>query len=93
MPLLRRAAAALLGFTRPTSADLGGMLADHYAETLREVVSAKAEHREPAASAGEEAPTDPVVDLMTALEASVAKVRESRGESGPPATVHEIPKA
>ncbi|MEE1813762.1 Ku protein, partial [Streptomyces sp. SP18ES09] len=41
---------------------------------------------------GEEAPTAPVVDLMAALEASVAEARKARGESGPPATVHEMPK-
>lgn len=33
-----------------------------------------------------------VVDLMAALEASVAKARESRGEDAGPGTVHETPK-
>ncbi|MFB7239362.1 hypothetical protein ACFCXK_31860 [Streptomyces sp. NPDC056269] len=33
-----------------------------------------------------------MVDLMAALEASVAKAKESRGEGGGPATVHEMPK-
>ena len=73
--------------------DLGDILTDHYTEALLEVINAKAEHREPTAPAGEEAPAAPVVDLMAALEASVAKAREARGEtSGPPATVHELPK-
>ncbi|MFF5972202.1 Ku protein [Streptomyces sp. NPDC012769] len=73
-------------------ADLGDALKDHYTEALHEVIEAKAEHREPKAVAGEEAPTAPVVDLMAALEASVAKARESRGEGGAPGTVHEMPK-
>lgn len=29
---------------------------------------------------------------MAALEASVTKAKEARGESGGPATVHEMPK-
>ncbi|MFJ8663503.1 hypothetical protein [Streptomyces sp. NPDC093795] len=74
-------------------ADLGDLLTDHYTEALVEVFSAKAEHRSPAPVAGEEAPSAPVVDLMAALEASVAKAKESRGETGEgPATVHEMPK-
>ncbi|MFB6629963.1 Ku protein [Streptomyces sp. NPDC056362] len=68
-------------------------VADHYTDALLEVLEAKAEHRAPAGPAGEEAPTAPVVDLMAALEASVAKAKEARGEtSGPPAIVHEMPK-
>ncbi|MFB9558583.1 non-homologous end joining protein Ku, partial [Streptomyces roseoviridis] len=73
-------------------ADLGDWLKDRYTEALYEVIEAKAEHRAPAPVAGEEAPTAPVVDLMAALEASVAKAKESRGESAGPATVHEMPK-
>ncbi|MER7517762.1 Ku protein [Streptomyces sp. NPDC126499] len=73
-------------------ADLGDWLTDHYTEALYEVIAAKAEHRQPKPVEGEEAPTAPVVDLMAALEASVAKARESRGETGGPATVHEMPK-
>ncbi|MFI8966940.1 hypothetical protein ACIGO8_33070 [Streptomyces sp. NPDC053493] len=73
-------------------ADLGDWLTDHYTEALVEVISAKAEHREPAPIAGEEPEAVPVVDLMAALEASVAKAKESRGETGGPATVHEMPK-
>ncbi|MFJ6354822.1 Ku protein [Streptomyces sp. NPDC092046] len=70
--------------------DLGDTLTDHYTEALIEVINAKAEHRTPALVEGEEAPAAPVVDLMAALEASVAKAREDRGET--PATVHTMPK-
>ncbi|MFJ2058185.1 hypothetical protein ACIOMM_19850 [Streptomyces sp. NPDC087908] len=74
--------------------DLGDTLKDHYTDALLEVISARAKHREPAAPAGEEAPAAPVVDLMAALEASVAKAKEARGETpaGAEATVHEMPK-
>ncbi|MFE6713864.1 Ku protein [Streptomyces sp. NPDC057695] len=65
---------------------------DHYTEALHEVIEAKAEHRAPAAPEAERGEAAPVVDLMAALEASVAKAKESRGESGGPATVHEMPK-
>lgn len=68
-------------------------LTDHYREALVEVIEAKAEHREPHAPEGEEAaPAGKVVDLMAALEESVAKAKEARGETGKPATVHEMPK-
>ncbi|MET9726186.1 hypothetical protein [Streptomyces zaomyceticus] len=41
---------------------------------------------------GEEKPAAPVVDLMAALEKSVADARERRGETaGGEATVHEMP--
>ncbi|MET9954490.1 Ku protein [Streptomyces sp. NPDC006339] len=73
-------------------ADLGDWLTDHYTEALHEVIEAKTEHRAPRPVGGEEAPTAPVVDLMAALEASVAKAKESRGEGGAPGTVHEMPK-
>ncbi|MEV7376462.1 hypothetical protein AB0O51_36940 [Streptomyces sp. NPDC090301] len=56
------------------------------------MISAKAEHCEPAPLEGEAEGTAAVVDLMAALEASVAKAKESCGESGGPATVHEMPK-
>ncbi|MGO4635009.1 Ku protein [Streptomyces sp. 2RAF24] len=73
--------------------DLGEQLTDHYTDALIEVINAKAEHRTPALAEGEEAPAAQVVDLMAALEASVAKAREDRGE-GPttPGTVHAMPK-
>ncbi|MFE5628292.1 Ku protein [Streptomyces sp. NPDC056543] len=68
-------------------------LVDHYRDALVEVIEAKAEHRQPAPVAGEEAPAGQVVDLMAALEESVAKAKEALGETGEHATVHEIPKA
>ncbi|MFH8582517.1 hypothetical protein [Streptomyces zaomyceticus] len=66
---------------------------DHYTEALHEVIEAKAEHRAPTPTTGEEKTAAPVVDLMAALEKSVADARERRGESsgGSEATVHEMP--
>ncbi|MGW6564999.1 non-homologous end joining protein Ku [Streptomyces sp. NPDC054975] len=68
-------------------------LTDQYREALVEVIAAKSEHRAPAAPEGAEAtPAGQVVDLMAALEESVAKAKEARGETGGDATVHEMPK-
>ncbi|MDV9192296.1 hypothetical protein R6L23_29515 [Streptomyces sp. SR27] len=65
---------------------------DRYTEALHEVIEAKAEHREPAPAEGEAKEAAPVVDLMAALEKSVADARERRGEAGGgAATVHEMP--
>ncbi|MFF9070490.1 Ku protein [Streptomyces sp. NPDC014891] len=67
-------------------------VSDQYTVALHEVIDAKAEHRAPKPAEGEEKAASPVVDLMAALEASVAKAKESRGEtSGGEATVHEMP--
>ncbi|MEU4077956.1 hypothetical protein [Streptomyces venezuelae] len=69
-------------------------VAAHYPEALHEVIAAKAEtgpRSPPRAGRGRAAP---VVDLMAALEESVADARERRGETaGGEATVHEMPKA
>lgn len=67
---------------------------DHYTEALHEVIDAKAEHRAPKPAGGEEKEAAPVVDLMAALEKSVADARERRGETpaGGEATVHTMPK-
>ncbi|WP_055601887.1 hypothetical protein [Streptomyces aureus] len=67
---------------------------DHYTEALHEVIEAKAEHRASKPAEGEEKPATPVVDLMAALDKSVADARERRGETsgGGEATVHEMPK-
>ncbi|MFC4611439.1 Ku protein [Streptomyces maoxianensis] len=65
---------------------------DHYREALEEVIAAKAAGKKPPKPAGEPAPAGQVVDLMSALNASVQAAKESRGESGRPATVHEMPK-
>ncbi|MFF8610865.1 Ku protein [Streptomyces sp. NPDC015346] len=68
-------------------------LVDHYRDALVEVIEAKAEHRDVRPAEGtEEAPSGRVVDLMAALQESVAKAKESRGETGGPATVHEMQK-
>ncbi|WP_055599653.1 Ku protein [Streptomyces aureus] len=66
---------------------------DHYTEALHEVIEAKAEQREPAPAEGEAKEAAPVVDLMAALEKSVADARERRGATsgGGEATVHEMP--
>ncbi|MGW0777516.1 Ku protein, partial [Streptomyces sp. NPDC002835] len=64
---------------------------DHYREAVQEVIAAKAEGREPPAAEEEAEPGGQVVDLMAALNASVAKARESRGEDEH-ATVHEMPQ-
>ncbi|MFD7976330.1 hypothetical protein [Streptomyces sp. NPDC059071] len=59
---------------------------------LYEVIEAQAEHRAPALAPGGEAEAAPAVDLMAALQASVAKAKEARGETGAGlATVHEMP--
>ncbi|MEV6357950.1 Ku protein [Streptomyces hydrogenans] len=92
---IERALTLLESMTVEHLADLGDTLTDHYTEALHEVIEAKAEHREPRAVEGEAAPAGQVVDLMAALEASVAEARERRGEApegGGAATVHEMPK-
>ncbi|MGW1496154.1 Ku protein [Streptomyces sp. NPDC002402] len=67
-----------------------GDLTDHYKEALEEVITAKIEDRQLQAPA----PREPVlVDLMAALNESVAAARQSRGESDEHATVHEIPRS
>jgi DNA end-binding protein Ku len=63
---------------------------DHYREALEEVIAAKAEGKQPAPAVATE-PAGQVVDLMAALNASVAQARESRGEREH-AAVHEMPK-
>lgn len=67
-------------------------LTDHYRQALEDVIAAKAEGRQPSAPQDEEKPAGEVVDLMAALDASVAAAREQRGEGGD-ATVHEMPGA
>ncbi|MFH8931355.1 Ku protein [Streptomyces pristinaespiralis] len=64
---------------------------DHYREALEELIAAKAQGKQPAPVAEAQEPGGQVVDLMAALNASVAQARESRGE-GEHATVHEMPK-
>ncbi|MFD9033268.1 Ku protein [Streptomyces sp. NPDC059567] len=91
---IREALALLEAMSVEHLADVGeAELTDQYREALVEVIEAKAEHREPKAAEGTEAaPAGKVMDLMAALEDSVARAKASRGESGKPATVHEMPK-
>lgn len=67
---------------------------DHYTEALHELIAARAEHRAPRPVEAEPAAA-PVIDLMAALEASVAEAKQRRGETpaggGGEATVHEMP--
>jgi DNA end-binding protein Ku len=67
----------------------GPEFTDQYTEAVEQLIEAKREHKEPPKAEEPEAPTGKVVDLMAALQESVAKARTARGED---ATVHEIPK-
>lgn len=64
-------------------------LHDEYRESLEAVIRAKSEGKAAPEVPEREEPTGEVVDLMAALNASVEKAKERRGE---PATVHEMPK-
>ncbi|MEV4996644.1 hypothetical protein [Streptomyces niveus] len=64
---------------------------DTYMDALEELIEAKAEGKTPAAPKTERKGGGQVVDLMSALEQSVQKAKESRGESGEDATVHDMP--
>ncbi|MFD6491373.1 Ku protein [Streptomyces sp. NPDC060188] len=75
---------------RMTRDDLDGPeFVDRYNDAVAEVIKAKREGVEPPTAAEETKPAGKVVDLMAALQESVAKARESRGED---ATVHDLPK-
>lgn len=75
---------------RLTRDDLEGEeFTDRYTEAVEQLIEAKREHKEPPKAAEEPEAPGQVVDLMAALQESVAKARESRGED---ATVHEMPK-
>ncbi|WP_435227414.1 Ku protein [Streptomyces sp. Tue6028] len=67
----------------------GDDLRDTYTEAVEELIEAKREHREPPAVAEPAQERAQIVDLMAALQESVAKAREARGED---ATVHEMSK-
>ncbi|MER5312660.1 Ku protein [Streptomyces sp. NPDC002773] len=66
-------------------------LVDRYREAVLEVIEAKAEHRQPRQTGEPSAPASQVVDLMAALQDSVAKAKAARGETSEDATVHEMP--
>ncbi|MFB7313128.1 Ku protein [Streptomyces sp. NPDC056192] len=64
---------------------------DHYREALEELIAAKSEGKEiPSPDEGEARQPAQVVDLMAALNASVQRAKESRGETDDHATVHEM---
>jgi DNA end-binding protein Ku len=63
---------------------------DAYTEAVAELIKAKRENREVPAAPEPAAATGQLVDLMAALNASVAKARASR-EGGGDAEVHELP--
>ncbi|MEV7130120.1 Ku protein [Streptomyces sp. NPDC093260] len=65
---------------------------DTYTEALARVIEAKREHREPAEAPEPAAEPAKVLDLMAALNESVARARQDRGESDTHADVHEMPK-
>ncbi|MFB7595228.1 hypothetical protein [Streptomyces sp. NPDC056160] len=55
-----------------------------------QIIEAKREHREPAEASEPEAEPSQVLDLMAALNESVARARHSRGEGKGEAVVHEM---
>jgi len=64
---------------------------DTYTEAVAELIEAKREHREPAAAVEPAAESGQLVDLMAALNESVAKAKAARSDGGD-ADVHEMPK-
>ncbi|MFD9871737.1 Ku protein [Streptomyces niveus] len=67
-----------------------GQFHDEYREAVEALIEAKVEGKTPAAPKAEAKPGR-VVDLMSALEESVRAAKESRGETGEDATVHDMP--
>ncbi|MEV7684045.1 Ku protein [Streptomyces sp. NPDC088341] len=67
---------------------------DTYQDALEQVIEAKTAGREPPQAEAAEAPTGQLMDLMAALEQSVQKAKQSRGEDGQDegATVHDMPE-
>lgn len=62
---------------------------DHYTDALAEVIKAKRKGDAPPEATEAAAPARQIVDLMTALEASVQRTRAFRGEDGD-ADMHEL---
>ncbi|WP_171110576.1 hypothetical protein [Streptomyces sp. N502] len=62
---------------------------DTYTEALEQIIEAKREDREPPELPEPETAPGKVMDLMAALNESVAQAKASRGED---ADAHEIPK-
>ncbi|CAL9327554.1 hypothetical protein [Streptomyces sp. enrichment culture] len=66
---------------------------DTYTEAVAELIEAKREHRQPPAAPEPAAESGQLVDLMAALQQSVSKAKESRGEDpGHADAVHNMPK-
>ncbi|MEV5762833.1 hypothetical protein AB0L61_39465 [Streptomyces tendae] len=66
---------------------------DTYTEAVAELIEAKREHhRQPPAAPEPAAESGQLVDLMAALQRSVSKAKESRGEDPGYADVHDMPK-
>ncbi|WP_435607040.1 Ku protein [Streptomyces ardesiacus] len=65
---------------------------DTYTEAVAELIEAKREHRQPPAAPEPAAESGQLVDLMAALQQSVSKAKESRGEDPGHADVHDMPK-
>ncbi|MYV44340.1 Ku protein [Streptomyces sp. SID2888] len=77
---------------RMTRDDLEGPdFADHYTEALAQVIEAKREGQAPPEVPEPEAGPGKVLDLMAALQESVARAKASRGEDTE-AEVHELPR-
>ncbi|MFF2235758.1 non-homologous end joining protein Ku [Streptomyces anulatus] len=75
---------------RMTIEDLSGFR-DEYRQALEGIIAAKAEGKPlPAQAEDGKQERGEVVDLMAALNASVAAAKESRGEHGEDATVHKM---
>ncbi|MFF1265264.1 Ku protein [Streptomyces anulatus] len=75
---------------RMTIEDLSGFR-DEYRQALEGIIAAKAEGKPlPAQAEDGKREQGRVVDLMAALNASVAAAQESRGEHGEDATVHKM---
>jgi DNA end-binding protein Ku len=64
---------------------------DEYTEAIAQIIEAKREHRAPPSMPEPAEQGGQLVDLMAALNASVAKAREARGDDEH-AEVHEMPK-
>ncbi|MEV5645083.1 Ku protein [Streptomyces flaveolus] len=68
----------------------GDEFRDKYTEAVAKLIEAKREHREPAPAPEAAEESGQLVDLMAALNASVAKAKASRSDGGH-AEVHDMP--
>jgi DNA end-binding protein Ku len=75
--------------TREEGIDGADWATDRYTAALEDVIHAKADGKAPPKAEGDKEPTGDVVDLMSALEQSVRRAKEGRGD-GRDADVHEL---